>query len=745
MLCSLVWAVACGGAGTLIAKAAPALGDPVTLVNTTYSFLPYGKVGTAYAVQLGASGGTPPYSWALQGGSLPPGLALSPAGAITGTPTAAGDFEFSVVIRDSADVAQVASSSFTLPIAANPEWQAPAPVAITTASLPEAQYGTAYSVQFTATGGVAPYRWFLEGGSLPSGLGLSSDGGLTGVPAASGEWMFTVGVQDGSATPQSAAAAFRLSVAAEPAPSLAVTPLAIAISAFPGAQQFVPYSMNLPATGGTAPYVWSLGGGTLPSGLNLDPAGTVAGTPTGPGEYLFQLGVRDSASPPQAAFSAFSIVVAPAPAVITTSTLPSGTQGVSYSAVLRGSGGTPPYAWLVSSGQLPPGLTLEGATGVLSGTPQSAGTYSFSVAMSDTAGAMVTAPLQILVSAASSRTFSKGIWISKEEIAALPTSGAAWDNLKAQADKSCGIPDLANQDDLTNVCILAKALVFARTDAVSYRRDVAAALAVIANSSTYSGRALALGRELAAYVISADLIDLKSYDETLDVLFRKKLAELLRTPTIDGPTSLIQCHELRPNNRGTHCGASRIAVDLYLGDQADLERAATVFRGYLGDRSAYAGFKYGSDAASWSPNPSDPGQLVGINPLGATRVWNGTVYNLDGALVDDIRRGCAFQWEPCHTGYPWEGLAGAVVQAEMLYRAGYPAYEWQDQALRRAYQYLLFLHNVAGGYWFDNGTTSGDDSWQPWIANKRYGIHLPAVSPSRPGKAMGWSDWTHAQ
>ncbi len=109
-----------------------------------------------------------------------------------------------------------------------------------------------------------------------------------------------------------------------------------------------------------------------------------------------------------------------------------------------------------------------------------------------------------------------GFWIGRSEIAALPTSGTAWDNLKSAADQSCGSVDLANQDQSNNVCILAKALVFARTGQSTYRTGAIAALESIVNMGTYSGRALALGRELGAYVIAADLIDLKNYDPALD-------------------------------------------------------------------------------------------------------------------------------------------------------------------------------------------------------------------------------------
>ena len=98
-----------------------------------------------------------------------------------------------------------------------------------------------------------------------------------------------------------------------------------------------------------------------------------------------------------------------------------------------------------------------------------------------------------------------------------------------------------------------------------------------------------------------------------------------------------------------------------------------------------------------------------------------------------MRRGGSFQWPPQKTGYAWEGLQGALVQAEILHRAGYPAWEWEDQALLRAVQ---FLHGIG---W----EAEGDDEWQPWLINYYYGTSFPVVIGARPGKNMGWTDWTH--
>jgi hypothetical protein len=318
----------------------------------------------------------------------------------------------------------------------------------------------------------------------------------------------------------------------------------------------------------------------------------------------------------------------------------------------------------------------------------------------------------------------KGIWMSPSEIAALPMSGPAWTQLKAAADGSLGTPNISDQDSHHDVRTLAVALVYARTGNAAYRAKAASAI-MSAIGTEAGGRTLALGRNLVSYVIAADLIDLKSYDAASDQRFRAWLSPV-RTRVLDGKT-LISTHEQRPNNWGTHAGASRIAADLYLGDTADLNRAANVFKGWLGDRAAYANFKYGD--LSWQADPSKP---VGVNPAGATKGG----HSIDGALPDDMRRGCAFRWPPCHTGYAWGAMEGAVVQARLLSRAGFDSWNWSNKAMLRAAQFLYNLDREFGGWWAE-----GDDEWQPWVINKAYSTSFPAKVPARPGKNMGYTDW----
>jgi PKD repeat protein len=350
-------------------------------------------------------------------------------------------------------------------------------------------------------------------------------------------------------------------------------------------------------------------------------------------------------------------------------------------------------------------------------TYASAGTYSVTLTVMGPGGdAELTRSGYVRVLAAA---VTGGIWTSAIELEAMAMSGSAWRNVLDEADRSLGTPNIADQADDTDVRVLAKALVYARTGDESYRSQVITACK-LAIGSEQGGRTLALGRNLIAYVIAADLVGLPAADDTA---FRAWLRGCL-TSSYDGDT-LRSTHEERPNNWGTHAGASRSAAAAYLGDTAELERCARVFRGWLGDRSAHAGFKYGD--TSWQADPARP---VGINPRGATKDGR----NIDGVLPDDQRRAGGFVWPPPKENYVWEALQGALAQAVILDRAGYDCWEWSDQALLRA---VTWLHETCGY------PADGDDTWQPHVVNHFYGSDFPAPAPSRPGKNVGWTDWSH--
>lgn len=314
------------------------------------------------------------------------------------------------------------------------------------------------------------------------------------------------------------------------------------------------------------------------------------------------------------------------------------------------------------------------------------------------------------------------ILMSRTQLLSRPTSGAAWTALKARADSSIGTPDISNQDESADQTTFAKSLVFARTGIASYRTAVISALKAAIGTET-GGRTLALARNLPGYVLAADFIDLGAADPSFDQSTFKPWLRSLLTKPLDGRT-LVSTHEDRPNNWGTHAGAARAAIAGYLGDSGQLARTAQVFRGYLGDRTAYAGFSYGE--LSWQCDPAHP---VGINPP-CTRLG----IDIGGVMPDDMRRGGSLTWPPVSTGYPWEGLQGAMLQAELLRAQGYDAWSWSNKAILRA---VKFLYERA------RWAATGDDEWQTWLIDARYGTSYRVPAPVRGGKNFGFTDWLY--
>jgi hypothetical protein len=144
--------------------------------------LPGGQVGAAYNQTITASGPPGPYTFTITSGALPDGLSLGDGGALAGTPTASGVFDFTVTATNT--TAETGSLAFTLTV--DP------PVVISPDALPAGMVGTTYSQTLSASGPPGPYTFTVTGGSLPDGLTLSDAGVLSGTPIAAGAAVFTV-------------------------------------------------------------------------------------------------------------------------------------------------------------------------------------------------------------------------------------------------------------------------------------------------------------------------------------------------------------------------------------------------------------------------------------------------------------------------------------------------------------------------------------------------------------------------
>ncbi|SEF77781.1 Putative Ig domain-containing protein [Bryocella elongata] len=335
--------------------------------------LPSAVVNSAYSQTLTASGGSGTgYTWSVTTGATSltaVGLSLS-GGVISGTPTSSGSASFTAQVKDSAS--NTASQSYTLTVNAS--------LSVTSATLPSAVVGSAYSTTLTATGGSGSYTWAIaSGSSAPAGLSLSTAGVLSGTPTvASGGAATTFQVQATDTTSHTATGTLSITIN----PSLGIATSTTLASGYVGTA----YSQTLAASGGTgAGYSWSVASGSsLPSWATLTSGGALSGTPTTAGTYTFTLTVTDSGSDTNAA--QFTLTVNGTLAISTTS-LSAATVGTAYSQSIGASGGTGSDVFSISSGSLPSWATLNTSTGKITGTPGSTNTGSttFTVMVEDSA------------------------------------------------------------------------------------------------------------------------------------------------------------------------------------------------------------------------------------------------------------------------------------------------------------------------------------------------------------------------
>ena len=258
---------------------------------------------------------------------------------------------------------------------------------------PPATLGQPYNAVFSGSGGSGtPYTFTVIAGSLPPGItcctiGDEGFGQIQGTPTQQGTFAFTVQVEDKARDTAQA----NFSVAVGP-------PLPLVISGPPccgSGDVGTAFLYDLIASGGVQPFTWSFTG-TLPPGVkfSLSPTPNFSGTPTATGTFPLTIEVTDSTGT-QASQSG-SIVISPMPPLQISGTGPCcsvGTVGTAYPAIAFGAiGGKTPYTWTVAAGQVPPGLTFSSGNpgtfinNVLSGTPAKAGTYAFTMEVTDSLG-----------------------------------------------------------------------------------------------------------------------------------------------------------------------------------------------------------------------------------------------------------------------------------------------------------------------------------------------------------------------
>jgi len=261
----------------------------------------------------------------------------------------------------------------------------PAGIVITTpTTLPVGVQNVPYTQVFLEHGGVGQVTWV--GDTLPAGLNLTSNGILTGTPTQTGTFNLFVTAIDTSASPQSTTVQFTLQVNGP----LTITTTSLPNAPTDGGTPAIPYSATIQTTGGAGgATTFSVVSGALPPSITLNPTTGVlsSSSVTDPATtYNFTIQAVSAGPPSTAATQAFTLTLVPFFTGNTPNLLPAGTEGVAYLQNITSSGGIVPYTYQPFSGTPPPGLSISAVnttTGKVSGTPTSAGTFSFTFQATD--------------------------------------------------------------------------------------------------------------------------------------------------------------------------------------------------------------------------------------------------------------------------------------------------------------------------------------------------------------------------
>ncbi|MGH9719623.1 MAG: putative Ig domain-containing protein, partial [Bryobacteraceae bacterium] len=329
------------------------------------SILPNGSVNIPYSQQFSATGANGAVTWTRTQGAFPAGMALNETtGVLSGAPAAGGTFNFTIRATDTANA--FGERQYSLSITGGN------PPVIVTLALPGGVVGSAYTVVVEATGGTGIRSWSVPPNTLPPGLLLNpANGAITGFPAAPGTFTFTITVTD--ALQASGSRQFTVSV------SQSATRIISSISPSVTTAGAPSFTLTINGSNFSASDIVLFGGQPIAATF----VNSTRFLAVAPAALLTQPGIVNvtvfggPADQPTIGF-----LINPKPSIQTTS-LAGGRVGTPYSQSVAVSGGTGPFRWTVIQGTIPPGLTLNDLTGVISGIPATAGSYPITLAVND--------------------------------------------------------------------------------------------------------------------------------------------------------------------------------------------------------------------------------------------------------------------------------------------------------------------------------------------------------------------------
>jgi subtilisin-like proprotein convertase family protein len=339
---------------------------PCPTITVLPSTLPDGQLDVPYNQTVTGSGGTGPYIFNITSGALPVGLTLDPnTGNITGTPIIGETANFTITAIDTAGGC-TGSQNYTVNIICPV-------ITVIPSTLPNGSVGVLYDQTVSGSGGTGPYTFAVTSGSLPTGVILDpATGKISGIPTVPFTFNFTIMAVDARFCAGSQAYSITIDC-----PSITISP-----STLPNGDVDLPYDQTVTASGGTAPYVYTLTSGALPDGLSLNfGTGQIIGTPTTEGTFNFTITATDSIT--CTGSQSYTVNIGCPTITLSPSTLSDGTVGTAYDQTVTATGGADPYVYSVSAGTLPTGLTLNPATGQISGTPAVSGTFNFTITATD--------------------------------------------------------------------------------------------------------------------------------------------------------------------------------------------------------------------------------------------------------------------------------------------------------------------------------------------------------------------------